>query len=342
MTVVSDNVSMSMNLIDKGVSMEELIRNATIEDFKRGYNWSIKEAQFVCLICGEKIGESDTDVNTHIIKHGNPIERLLLLDKKYTGLTEIQKELLTMMSNRYSDKEIAQKLACTESTIRNMRFALRERARQARAFLAVMELTEEKIPTLTPPKLRVFPVREGKRKALLPRFAALFEPNKEYTESEVKRLIKTIYEDDATIRRYLIDYGYLNRTRDGSKYYKNYEENTVDKINRKELINRYKQQEVELGIVKLHNTVTGYSFVDTCNNLYKPFEGIKFRLNTGTFKVKGLQKDWNTYGEGAFTFEVVEKLKNQESTTQKQKMEELKELLEMWIDSQGESLKLYK
>jgi hypothetical protein len=322
--------------------MEELIRNATIEDLKRGYIWSIKDAQFVCLICGEKIGESDSDVNIHIVKHGNSIERLLLLDKKYTGLTEIQKEFLTMSSNRYSDKEIASKLTCTESTVRNMRFALRERARQARAFLAVMELAEEKIPTLTPPKLRAFPVREGKRKALLPRFAALFEPNKEYTEVEVKKLIKTIYEDDATIRRYLIDYGYLNRTKDGSKYYKNHEENIMDKMNRKELINIYKQQEVEMGIIKLHNTVTAYSFVDTCSNLYKPFEGIKFRLNTGTFKVKKLQEDWKTYGEDGFKFEVVEKLKLKEGSTEKQKLEDLKELLQIWVNNQGESLKLYK
>lgn len=321
--------------------MEELFRNATIEDFKRGYIWNSKEVQFVCLICGEKIGESDTHAKIHIEKHGNPIERLLLLDKKYTGLTEIQKEFLIMTSNKYTDKEIASKLACTESTVRNMRFALRERARQARAFLAVMELTEDNIPTLTLPKLRVFPAREGKRKELLPRFAALFEPKKEYTEKEVKKLIKTIYEDDATIRRYLVDYGYLKRTKDGSKYYKNCEENIMEKLNRKELINNYKRQEIELGIIKIHNTATGYSFVDISSNLYKPFEGIKFRLNMGNFKLKKLQEDWKTYGESAFTFEVVEKLKQIEGATEKEKTDDLKELLQMWIDSQGESLRLY-
>lgn len=321
--------------------MEELFRNATIEDFKRGYIWNSREAQFICLICSEKIGESDAHVKTHVEKHGNPIERLLSLNKKYTGLTEPQKEYLAMTSNKYTDREIATKLACKESTVRNMRFALRERARQARAFLAVMELTEEDIPTLTPPKLRHFPAREGKRKELLPRFAALFEPHKKYTEREVKKLIKTIYEDDATIRRYLIDYGYLNRTKDGSKYYRNCEEKMMDNLNRKELINNYKQQEVEMGIIKIHNTITGYSFVDVCNNLYKPFEGIKFRLNMGKFKLKKLQEDWKTYGENVFTFEVVEKLKQIEGATEKEKMDDLKELLEMWIDSQGENLKLY-
>jgi DNA-binding CsgD family transcriptional regulator len=322
--------------------MEELIRSATIDDFKRGYIWSNKESQFVCLICGEKIGNKVDSVNIHIVNHGNPIERLLLLDKKYTGLTEIQKEFLTMVSNKYSDKEIASKLACAESTVRNMRFALRERARQARAFLAVMELAEEEMPTVTQPKLRVFPSKEGKRKELLPRFANLFEPNKEYAEKEIKKLIKTIYEDDATIRRYLVDYGYLLRNADGSKYYKNCEGNDMDKVGKKELINSYKHQEIEMGIIQISNGVTGYSYVDICTNLYKPFEGIKFQLNFGRFKVKGLQEDWNKYGEEAFTFEVVEKLKPNEGTTDKKKMDDLKELLRIWIDSQGVNLKLYK
>ncbi|MBV7276207.1 DUF2087 domain-containing protein [Clostridium sp. PL3] len=319
--------------------MEEMFRNATIEDFKRGYIWNSKEGEFICLVCGEKIGKSNDNVKAHSEKHGNPIERLLLLDKKYTGLTEIQKEFLIMTSNKYTDKEISSKLACTESTVRNMRFALRERARHARAFLAAMELAEENIPTLTPHKLRIFPTREGKRKELLPRFAALFEPKKEYTEKEVKNLIKTIYGDDATIRRYLVDYGYLSRTKDGSKYYRNCGENRMEKLNRKELINNYKQQEVEMGIIKIHNTITGYSFVDICTNLYKPFEGIKFKLNMGNFKSKKLQEDWKTYGENAFTFEVIEKLKQIEGATEK--VDDLKELLHMWIDSQGESLRLY-
>lgn len=322
--------------------MDEFIRNATIEDFKRGYVWDGKKAEFICLVCGEYIGENEDSINIHTTNHGNPIERLLMLDKKYTGLTEIQKEFLDMVSNKYSDKEIAMKLACAESTVRNMRFALRERARQARAFLAVMELAEEKMPKITNPKLRVFPVKEEKRKALLPRFADLFEPDREYTEAEVKKIIKTIYEDDAIIRRYLVDYGYLSRTNDGSKYYKNCEENIMRNINKKEIIKNYKQQEIEMGIIQVYNTVNGYSYVDICTNLYKPFESIKFQLNLGRIKIKKLQEDWVAYGENAFEFKVVEKLKPNEGSTDKEKVDDLKELLNMWIESQGENLQLYK
>lgn len=320
--------------------MNELIRNATIDDFKRGYVWNSKDGEFICLVCGENIGEN---IKAHILEHGNEIERLLLLDKKYTGLTEIQKEFLAMVSNKYNDKEIASKLGYTESTIRNMRFALRERARQARAFLAVMELAEEKVPVVKPLKIRTFPAKEEKRKALLPRFANLFEPNKEYKELEVKEIIKTVYEDDAIIRRYLVDYGYLNRNSDGSKYYRDCEENRMDNEGKRQLINEYKQQEIEMGIIQIYNKETGYSYVDISENLYKPFETIKFQLNMGKFKLKykKLQEDWNNYGEGGFTFEVVEKLKPNEVATDKEKIDDLKELLNIWIDSQGEGLKLY-
>lgn len=321
--------------------MRELIRNATIEDFKRGYLWDNKKGEFICLICGKNIGVNTNIISDHMSSHGTPVERLLTLDKKYTGLTEIQKELLDMVSSKCSDKEIAINLACSESTVRNIRFSLRERARQARAFLAIMELVDEGTANSVNHKIRYFPIKEEKRKALLPRFANLFEPNRLYTELEVKTLINKVYDDDALIRRYLVDYGYLKRDKYGEKYYKVEVESTMENMKRKELINNYKQQEVEMGIIQIYNTVNGYSFVDICQNLYKPFESIKFKLNLGKIRVKGLQEDWDNYGEDAFEFKVVEKLKKKEDSTEKESLDDLKELLNIWIDSQGDNLKLY-
>ncbi|MDB1952572.1 DUF2087 domain-containing protein [Clostridium tertium] len=264
-----------------------------------------------------------------------------MLDKNYTGLTEIQKELLDMLSSKCSDKEIARNLACTESTVRNIRFSLRERARQARAFLDIMELVDEGASNSVNHKIRYFPIKEEKRKALLPRFANLFEPNRIYTEGAVKTIINKVYDYDSLIKRYLVDYGYLKRDKNGEKYCKVEVESTMKNMKRKELINNYKQQEVEMGIIQIYNTVNGYSFVDICLNLYKPFESIKFKLNFGNMKVKGLQEDWDKYGEDAFEFKVVEKLKKKEGSTQKEALDDLKELLNIWIDSQGDNLKLY-
>lgn len=182
---------------------KEIIRNETIEDFKRGYLWDNKKGEFICLICGKNIGINTDIINDHMLTHGSPVERLLMLDKKHTGLTEIQKELLDMLSSKCSDKEIASNLACTESTVRNIRFSLRERARQARAFLAIMELVDEGASNSVNHKIRYFPIKEEKRKVLLPRFANLFEPNRLYTKNEVKAIINKVYDNDALIRRYL-------------------------------------------------------------------------------------------------------------------------------------------
>ena len=322
--------------------MKRYIRNANIEDFKRGYIWDEKKSEFICLICGKSIGKNTNIANNHMLSHGNSVERLLFLDKKYIGLTEIQKKFIDMLSRKYSDKEIAINLDCSESTVRNIRFALREKARQSRAFLAIMELVDEDAFSSANSRLRYFPVKEEKRKLLLPRFASLFEPNKIYTEDEVKIIIKKVYDDDALIRRYLVDYGYLNREKDGSKYYKVEVENTMEKIKRKELINNYKQQDVEMGIIQIYNKVNGYSFVDICKNLYKPFESIKFKLNLGKIMVKGLQDDWNQYGEEAFEFKVVEILKKRQDATERELVNDLQELLNIWIDNQGDNLKLYK
>lgn len=321
--------------------MKELMRNATIEDFKRGYIWNNEKGEFICLICQKNIGKNNISINNHMLIHGTSIERLLLLDKKYTGLTEIQKELLDMLSSKCSDKEIANNLSCSESTVRNIRFALRERARQARAFLAIMELIDENSSKSVNHKIRYFPAKEEKRKALLPRFANLFEPNRFYTEEEVKKIIKKIYDDDALIRRYLVDYGYLKRDKYGEKYYRVEVESTMENVKRKELINNYKQQEVEMGIIQVYNTINGFSFVDICQNLYKPFESIKFKLNLGKIRIKNFQEDWDKYGENVFEFIIVEKLKKKENSTDKETLDDLKELLNLWIDNQGDNLKLY-
>lgn len=62
----------------------------------------------------------------------------------------------------------------------------------------------------------------AKRKKLMPilRWLALeFKPDMIYTEKEVNEVIKQFHPDYASLRRELIDYGYLRRERGGSKYW---------------------------------------------------------------------------------------------------------------------------
>ncbi len=42
-----------------------------------------------------------------------------------------------------------------------------------------------------------------------------------YNESQINKFIKEFHDDFVTVRRYLIAYGFLERTRDGKEYWLN-------------------------------------------------------------------------------------------------------------------------
>ncbi len=72
-------------------------------------------------------------------------------------------------------------------------------------------------------KLTHLPNRQKKLKKLivvLRWLATLFEPGRLYSEAEVNALLKSVYEEDfVSLRRELIDFGYLRRERGGGKYW---------------------------------------------------------------------------------------------------------------------------
>jgi hypothetical protein len=74
--------------------------------------------------------------------------------------------------------------------------------------------------SLEPLKLKVFSSKEKKKIVILRRIAEQFEKNKQYTEKEVNSILVDIFEDYCTIRRYLIEYGYMGRTKDGRAYWR--------------------------------------------------------------------------------------------------------------------------
>jgi hypothetical protein len=68
-------------------------------------------------------------------------------------------------------------------------------------------------------KITVFPSKERKKYIMLQYFITLFEENIEYGEKQVNEIIKKVYPNFSTIRRYLVDYKMLNRTDDCKKYW---------------------------------------------------------------------------------------------------------------------------
>lgn len=88
-------------------------------------------------------------------EHASVFEHLVNLDKKITGLSDHQNSLLRLFYLGKSDSEIQGELGIgSSSTIRNHRFVLREKERQAKVFLVLMELLKEsnkKAPRLISP-----------------------------------------------------------------------------------------------------------------------------------------------------------------------------------------------
>jgi hypothetical protein len=60
-------------------------------------------------------------------------------------------------------------------------------------------------------RLVQIPVQHGKRMVVLAFLAALFDGGQDYPEAEVNRLLNRLHDDHATLRRLLVDEGFLTR-----------------------------------------------------------------------------------------------------------------------------------
>lgn len=242
-----------------------MLSNAALEELKQGYMET--EDYYTCMLCGRKfekgviykdedmLYEAEKYVRLHIEKeHGSVFESLIQLDKKITGLTEHQNSLMRLFYQGKSDAEIQEEMNIgSASTIRNHRFALKERERQAKVFIAMMELLKKKdkavsfvaphktakmiddrynittdeneklLKNLFPkgPKgpIKTFSVREKHKLVILREISKRFESNRKYSEKEVNEILKTAHEDFVTLRRYMIEYGFMERKPDGSQYW---------------------------------------------------------------------------------------------------------------------------
>lgn len=255
---------------NEAIRISEKFWNASIAELKQGYTCEGDGhlAVFHCLVCGEQFEkgiiykdgdrfyEAERFAGLHVDNmHEGMFAWLLTLDKKLTGLTELQKGLLQAFHQSLSDAEAAKELGIgSTSTVRNHRFTLREKVKQARLFLAVMELSEEKPAASSPfvsiPRtaemvderfaiteqenteilgayfkqgldgpLSEFPKKQKRKAAILRHLIQRFETGRQYSEQEINAVLELAYPDYVTLRRYLIDYGLLDREDDGSSYW---------------------------------------------------------------------------------------------------------------------------
>ncbi|TDL63298.1 DUF2087 domain-containing protein [Paenibacillus amylolyticus] len=359
-------------------SSESWLQTASLEEIKRGY---MEEGlAYICVCCGYRteagiiypeegvLYEAARYMRVHIEKvHGSVFEYLLELDKSVTGLSDVQRGLLAQFYEGKKDAEVQKALGIgSASTIRNHRFVLKEKERQAKIFLALMELLKSKdtqapaewvspvtrhghtihpnsfditeqdrekvlnkyFPEGNGGPLTTFHMQQKHKYIVLTEIAKRFETERKYSEKQVNELLKEVNDDYVEIRRYLIDYGLLEREPDGSQYWlgshtdqqsakvgkqERKEKGEQEKMNRrKELQEQAKEVKTEAGVYQIRNERNGKVYIDSTLNL-KTINGQRFMLQMGSHLNRRLQAEWNEYGETAFVIEVLETLKQDDN-----------------------------
>ena len=64
-------------------------------------------------------------------------------------------------------------------------------------------------------RITAIPAKRTRRRLLFDEVAQAFEPGRRYPESVVDEILKAVFDDHCTLRRYLVDESFLSRTADG-------------------------------------------------------------------------------------------------------------------------------
>jgi hypothetical protein len=204
---------------------------------------------------GDELLTSRAAADRHVREtHGSAFAAILAAGKTATGLSEVQETVLRGLYSGSDDGELAKALGDKAlSTVRSHRRNLRLKAAEARFFLAAMELAEERtrdesrfvdfgpgLPvrderadvtgeeaaaiekTFMRPdgSLSRIPPKEKQKLVILRRLAELFERGRAYSDAEVRSLLGAVHEDHALLRRYLVDYRFIERDDEGRRYWR--------------------------------------------------------------------------------------------------------------------------
>jgi len=106
----------------------------------------------------------------------------------------------------------------------------------------------------------------------------------------------------------------------------------MEKLNKKERLARYKERKVTGGIYSIKNTADGNLLLLSTCDLQGSRNRFLFSQKTGSCINIKLQNDYDQYGSDVFVFEVLEELEKKESQTDKEFDNDIKTLLELWME----------
>lgn len=106
----------------------------------------------------------------------------------------------------------------------------------------------------------------------------------------------------------------------------------MEKQNKKEKLAEYKERKITGGIYVIENTASGKSLLMSSPDLQGCKNRFMFSQKTNSCVDMKLQKDWETFGAGAFQLKVLEELEKKDTQTSKEFSEDIKMLHELYLE----------
>lgn len=103
-------------------------------------------------------------------------------------------------------------------------------------------------------------------------------------------------------------------------------------MNRKELVQAYKEARRPMGVYRVHNTRDDKSLVGSSVDLPAILNRERSQLKFGGHRNAALQADWKSLGAEAFEFEVLDTLTPPEGKPDYDPTDDLRVLEAMWIE----------
>lgn len=234
------------------------LANLTLADLQRGWSTTTDQA-LVCNYCATTwpAGTSPATITAHLEQqHGGNRHALIQLESRYNTLTAKQRDLLSAFATGIKDRDLAEQTGVTAATIRHQKFTFREKAKQAKLYLATYQavfaaedpqdrlldvpqhpqepddrwlITEEEAAKILqhyfdfdqePLRLKRWPKKQKAVIVILTRIIDEIPADRQFTEPQINAYLKPIYFDYTMVRRFLIEYNFLQRTPDGTAYWR--------------------------------------------------------------------------------------------------------------------------
>jgi hypothetical protein len=109
---------------------------------------------------------------------------------------------------------------------------------------------------------------------------------------------------------------------------------------KKELKANYKSTQTDMGILRIVFTKTNAVYLTSAKNLNGIINSLRFQLNLGSHPNKVLQSEWKKFGEQNFTIEILDKLDYDKEGLKTDYTDDLKTLLEIWLEKLEGSQKI--